>query len=83
LPFSFPIACSSSTSRGKMGGASAADFLTMVIEPVGHEEAHSPQPMHFSLLMTVASFPSAVMACTLHRSTQVKQSLQVSSFFSA
>jgi hypothetical protein len=77
------MACISSVSRAKIGGASAADFLTMVIEPVGQVEAHSPQPMHLSLLMTVASFPSAVMACTLHRSMQVKQSLQVSSFFSA
>lgn len=82
FPLSLLIACSISISREKMGEASSGDFLTMVIDPVGHDEAHSPQPMHFSLLMTERSL-SIFMACTLHRSTQVKQELQVSSSFSA
>jgi len=77
------MAFNSSDSRAKIGGASVGDLATIVIDPVGQVEAHSPQPMHFSRLMTVASFPSAVMACTLQRSMQVKQSLQVSSSFTA
>lgn len=82
MSVSLLIACSISVSREKMGEASAGDLVTMVIDPVGHVEAHSPQPMHFSLFMTVRSL-SIFMACTLHLSTQVKQELQVSSFFSA
>jgi len=83
FPNSLLIAFNISDWVAKIGEASSGDLLTMVIDPVGHVEAHSPQPMHFSRLMTVASFPSAVMAYTLQRSMQVKQSLQVSSSFTA
>src|SRR4030042_106578 len=78
LPVSFPIACSNALPPGKMGEASSGDLRTMVIDPVGHVNAQRPQPMHLSSSMTVWSF-SVRMALTWHRSTQVPQSVQVSS----
>src|SRR4030042_1353750 len=75
FPVSFPIACSISLPLEKTAGASSGDFLTMEIEPVGHVDTQSAQPMHLSLLMAVRSF-SICMAPTWQRSTQVPQVVQ-------
>jgi hypothetical protein len=65
-----------------MAEASSGVLLTMEIDPVGHVDTQSPQPMHFFLSMMVRSF-SIRMAFTWHRSTQVPQVVQVSSSFVA
>ena len=56
LPVSFPNACSNVLPLGKMGEASSGGLRTILIDLVGQVDAQSPQPMHFSLSIVVASF---------------------------